>query len=306
MRVVVGVEAAKTTGVHDVYLAQLPAELRPSPLPARVSTWWRWRDVDVHVERVGEPDAPRVLLLHGAGGHAAALWPYAALAAERGYHVVVPDLPGYGRTRVPRRRDVRYGDWVELARALAVAERPSLLIGASMGGMLAYEVATRAGVVDRILVTCLLDPRDPVARRHISRHRWLGAAARPLLRVAAGPLAGVSVPMRRLANMRAIANRPELVDVVLADRRGGGTRMPLGFLRSFLDSAPAVEPEDATGVTVVLAHPAEDRWTPTEVSLRFFDRIAAPKRLVPLLGAGHYPVELPGARQLVDAIGSPR
>ena len=59
-------------------------------------------------------------------------------------------------------------------------------------------------------------------------------------------------------------------------------------------------------MTVVLAHPAEDRWTPTEVSLRFFDRIAAPKRFVPLLGAGHYPVEPPGARQLVDAIESPR
>lgn len=75
-----------------------------------------------------------------------------------------------------------------------------------------------------------------------------------------------------------------------------------GFVRSFLDSAPAVEPEDATGPAVVLAHPADDRWTPTEVSLRFFERIAAPKELVLLEGAGHYPVESPGAHQLVDAI----
>jgi hypothetical protein len=102
--------------------------------------------------------------------------------------------------------------------------------------------------------------------------------------------------------MRAIANKPELVDLVIRDKRGGGNRMPLGFLRSFLDSTPAVEPEQATGTTFVLAHPAEDHWTPTEVSLRFFDRIAAPKEFVRLEGAGHYPVESPGAHNLVDVL----
>jgi alpha-beta hydrolase superfamily lysophospholipase len=294
--------------MHDAYLAQVPAELRQNPLPDRASTWWRWRDLDVHVERVGDPRAPhRVILLHGAGGHAAAVWPYAALAAQRGCHVVVPDLPGYGRTRVPRRHAVRYTDWVSLVCDLATAERhahpgPLLLFGASMGGLLAYDAATRTGVADAILVTCLLDPRDPVARRHISRYPWLGTAASPVLRAIAGPLSRVSPPIRWLTNMRAIANKPELVDIVIHDKRGGGNRVPLGFLRGFLDSAPAVEPEDATAPKVVLAHPAEDRWTPTEVSLRFFDRIAAPKEFIPLDGAGHYPVESPGAQQLLNAL----
>jgi alpha-beta hydrolase superfamily lysophospholipase len=296
--------------MHDAYLAQLPADLRPNPLPARESTWWRWRDMDVHVERVGDPNAPaRAILLHGADGHAGAVWPYAAFAAECGYHVVVPDLPGYGRTRVPRPHSVRYPDWVSLVCDLATAEKqahsgPLLLIGASMGGLLAYDAATRTGVADRILVTCLLDPRDALARRHFARYPWLGAAARPLLRALGGPLAGVSPPIRWLTNMRAIANQPELVDLVINDRRGGGNHMQLGFLRSFLDSAPAVEPEDATGPTVVLAHPADDRWTPTAVSLRFFNRIAAPKKFIALEGAGHYPVETPGVHQLVEAIGA--
>jgi alpha-beta hydrolase superfamily lysophospholipase len=39
------------------------------------------------------------------------MWPFAAAAGQRGVHVVVPDLPGYGRTRVPRRGAVRYPDW---------------------------------------------------------------------------------------------------------------------------------------------------------------------------------------------------
>lgn len=294
--------------MHEAYLRQLPADLRSDPLPRRESTWWRHRDIDVHVERVGDPDAPRrAVLLHGAGGHAAAMWPFAAAAARRGVHVVVPDMPGYGRTRVPRRGAVRYPDWITLACDLLRAERkthdgPLLLVGASLGGMVAYDVATRTGAADRVVVTCLPDPRDPVLRRHVTRLPWLGAAARPALRLVAGPLADVSVPVRWLTNMRAISNAPELVDLVVRDERGGGRRIPLGFLRSFLDSTPAVEPEHATGPVFVLAHPACDRWTPVAASLRFFDRIAAPKELVLLANAGHYPVETPGAHQLVEAI----
>jgi pimeloyl-ACP methyl ester carboxylesterase len=87
-----------------------------------------------------------------------------------------------------------------------------------------------------------------------------------------------------------------------ATSAAAGGSVPLGFLRSVLDSAPAVEPEDATGPPFVLAHPALDRWTPTEMSLRFFDRLAAPKKLVLLEGTGHFPVEAPGAHQLVEAI----
>jgi alpha-beta hydrolase superfamily lysophospholipase len=294
--------------VHEAYLRQLPADLRSGPLPRRESTWWRHGEYDVHVERIGDPAAPqRMVLLHGAGGHAAAMWPFAALAAQRGMHVVVPDLPGYGRTRLPRRGAVRYPDWVALACDLLLAERtahagPLLLVGASLGGMVAYDAATRTGAADRVVVTCLPDPRDPVVRRHITRFPWLGAAARPVLRVLAGPLADLSLPVRWLTDMRAISNSPELVDLVVRDERGGGGRIPLGFLRSFLDSAPAVEPEDATGPPLLLAHPAEDRWTPTAMSLRFFDRIAAPRELVLLENAGHYPVEAPGAHQLLDAI----
>ncbi|TQM06371.1 alpha-beta hydrolase superfamily lysophospholipase [Pseudonocardia kunmingensis] len=308
MRVVAGGLRHHAGAVHEAYLRRLPADLRSVPLPRRASTWWRHGDTDVHVERIGDPSARRrAVLLHGAGGHAAAMWPFAALAARRGIHVVVPDLPGYGRTRVPGPGAVRYPDWVALACDLLRAEReahdgPLLLVGASLGGMVAYDAGTRTGAADALLVTCLPDPRDPLMRRHLTRFPRLSGAARPALRVLAGPLADVAVPVRWLTNMRAIGNDPELVDLVVRDERGGGGRVPLGFLRSFLDSAPAVEPEDATAPRVVLAHPACDRWTPTAMSLRFFDRIAAPKELVLLEGAGHFPVEAPGVHQLVDAI----
>ena len=57
-----------------------------------------------------------MLLVHGAGGNAAAMWPYAAHLSRLGARVTVVDLPGYGRTiRVRRgRRSVSYGDWQQL------------------------------------------------------------------------------------------------------------------------------------------------------------------------------------------------
>lgn len=288
------------------YLTFLPADLRPDPMPSMRSQWWRWRDTEVHVARAGPVDAERhAVVLHGAGGHAGAVWPFAAVLAGHGFSVAVPDLPGYGHTRVPDRGAIRYPHWVELATEFVAAEAqtgpPPLLLGASMGGMLAYEVATRTGAARGVLATCLLDPREAAVRERIARTPLMGRHASGTLRALAGPLASLRVPMRLLANMRAMSHDPELVSLVISDKLGGGNAMPLGFLRSFLESAPAFEPETVREPRFVLAHPAADTWTPVELSRPFFDRIAAPKELILLGNAGHYPIESPGAQQLLEA-----
>jgi alpha-beta hydrolase superfamily lysophospholipase len=90
---------------------------------------------------------------------------------------------------------------------------------------------------------------------------------------------------------------------VARDRLGGGGRVSLRFLRTYLASVPEVEPEEFTACPVVLAHPADDRWTPVELSLPFFERLASGKRLVMLEGCGHMPVEEPGLTRLAEALG---
>lgn len=278
---------------------------RPPAGTRRTSSWWSWQGCEVHLERVGHPDAPvRMLLVHGAGGNAAALWPWAAHLAATGAAVTVPDLPGYGETRVPDPGGVRYPDWQRLLADLVRAEhdeRPLVLLGASMGGLLAWDAAVATGLASALVATCLLDPREPAVRQRLTRHPLLGRAADPALRVAAGPLERVRVPVRWVADMRHVANDPALVAAVLRDRRGGGGRVPLGWMRSYLGASPVLEPEEFTGTPVLLVHPAEDRWTPVGVSRLFFDRIAAPKELLLLDGSGHFPVEQPGFRQLIEA-----
>jgi alpha-beta hydrolase superfamily lysophospholipase len=292
--------------MHSSYLAFLPDDLRPEPSTQPESTWWSWRGCDVHIERVRRPDArARMVLIHGGGGHAGAFWPLAALAAERGFDVLVPDLPGFGRTRVPSVRRVRYSDWVECATDLVLGEksadpRPLVLFGGSMGGMLAYEAAARTGASDAVVATCLLDPRRAQVRAAVARNRFLGRYGTPLLVPAAD---GLRIPTRLIGNMTAMSNDPELTRTVTTDPNGGGVSMPLGFWRTSLHSSPQVEPEDFTICPVWLVHPGADRWTPLPLSQVFFDRIAAPKTLVILDNAGHYPIETPGIHQLIHMLG---
>lgn len=89
---------------------------------------------------------PTVLCIHTAG-QSGVQWRHVARdLADLGYRVVVPDLPGHGRSEPapggPVTSIVDYGDWLcALLDALDV-QRP-YVIGCSIGGKLTLELATR-------------------------------------------------------------------------------------------------------------------------------------------------------------------
>jgi alpha-beta hydrolase superfamily lysophospholipase len=297
------------------YLAFLPPHWRERALAVGEpqSTWWRWRDMRVHILSLPRPQArARLLVLHGAGGHSGALWPLAALADAAGYEAFAPDLPGYGLTEVPDPAGLIYPDWVDcvthLLRAQSAADpRPLVVLGGSMGGLLGYSACARVrSAVSHLVVTCLLDPSNPVCWPALSR--WGGAASVRLLRPLMSGLTGGRgparwrVPMRWVAPMHAIAHDPALARLCAQDARGGGSRVPLGFLASYLFSQPEVAPQEFREVPVTLIHPTDDRWTPPEMSLAFLRHIAAPVRHVPLEGCGHFPVEEPGLTRAVEVL----
>jgi alpha-beta hydrolase superfamily lysophospholipase len=290
---------------HDEYAAYLPARWRVPIEPA--STWWMWRGRRVHIARAARPEsAVRMVVVHGGGGHAGALWPLAAMAAREGVDVLVPDLPLYGRTVEPHPRDVRYGDWVDLLCDLVRAERrsdprPLVVFGASMGGLLGYEVAARTGEIAHVVATCLLDPADPAARRVAARVPVVGAVG-PVVLGALDPVVGrIRVPMRSVVNMAAMSGDRGLARLCARDRFGGGVSVPLGFLTSWLRFAHT-RPERFDAAPLTLVHPAADTWTPPAVSLEFFGRVGGRKRAVMLDNCGHYPVEEPGIDRLAATL----
>ena len=284
------------------YAAFVPAAYTAGMTPP-ASTWWPWRGRQVHIARAVVPDAAvRAMVIHGGGGYSGALWPAAAIAAGEGVDVLAPDLPLYGDTVEPDPSRVRYDDWVDLLCDLVRAEcadddRPLILFGASMGGMLAYEVAARTGLVAAVVATCLLDMADPAARAAATRFAWMGRPAPAMLR-AVEPVAGrVRVPIRWLADMGNMSSDPGLSRLCASDPRGGGAHVPLGFLSSWMSFDHAA-PESFDAAPITLVAPGADRWTPPALSIRFLQRISGPTELVMLENCGHFPIEEPGLTQL--------
>ncbi|CAJ1585152.1 alpha/beta hydrolase [[Mycobacterium] wendilense] len=290
----------------DRYAAFLPAEHRHGDVPLE-PTWMPWRGRRIHIGRARDASAPvRMIVVHGGGGYSGALWPLARLAAAEGLEVLSPDMPLYGDTEEPAPGAVRYDDWIDLLCDIVTTERrhddrPLVLFGASMGGMMAYEAAARTRDVAAVLATCLLDLSDPAALTAASRLKLNGRLSAAALRLAGTTMGSVRVPIRWIADMSAMSGDPALSRLCAADPKGGGVKVPLGFLSSWLDY-PHTAPEQYRGAPVTLVHPAADAWTPPERSIGFLQRISAPTRTVLLDNCGHYPIEEPGLTQLGEVV----
>ncbi len=284
-----------------------PVGMRCTPASQPIESYWRWRGLDVHLDRLAVPTSPvKVIVLHGAGAYGRVMAPAAVTAQRHGYETVAPDLPGYGLTRVPRRR-MTYDLWIDCVCDLIDAElardpRPVVLFGVSLGGLLAYQAAARARRVVGLIATTLADPREDAVRRDFARHPLLGRAGLWLLSKLAPLTDGVPLPMAYISKMNRLSNRRELSALAASDRLGGGSWVPARFLRTMMTTAPACEPEAFDVCPVLLAHPGVDRMTDIALSRRFFERLAAPKRMVVLDGASHMPTEQPGVDQLAAAV----
>ena len=84
---------------------------------------------------------PTLLLVHGAGGNAAAWVPM--MLALPGRHAIAIDLPGHGRSARLDTWSWQVGDAVLDAVIKALSPRPVVIVGHSLGGMLAVRRAAR-------------------------------------------------------------------------------------------------------------------------------------------------------------------
>jgi pimeloyl-ACP methyl ester carboxylesterase len=111
-------------------------------------------------------EAP-VVLIHGAGGSHLD-WP-PAFRKLPGRRTLALDLPGHGRTPAPGRRDIGgYADWVR-EWLLALELPPAVLLGHSMGGAIALDLAWRAPDAVQAVVAIGVGARMPVAPAILDR-----------------------------------------------------------------------------------------------------------------------------------------
>jgi N-formylmaleamate deformylase len=116
--------------------------------------------IAIHYHRTGG-DKPPIVLLHGLTG-SGATWAPIARVLERDFDVVMPDARGHGGSSAPLHGysyDDHANDVIELVDKLAL-DRP-IVVGHSMGGMVAAVVASRI----RLRGVVLVDPTFLSAER---------------------------------------------------------------------------------------------------------------------------------------------
>jgi len=103
----------------------------------------------------GPREAPPVLLLHGLGATNASMLPLLADLA-RDHRVIAPDFPGFGASAAPRWA-YRPRDLAQWLRAFQhdVGAEPAAIVGNSLGGRVAIELAMQApDAVSRMVLLC--------------------------------------------------------------------------------------------------------------------------------------------------------
>jgi pimeloyl-ACP methyl ester carboxylesterase len=253
-------------------------------------------------------DGPPLVLVHGLGG-TIENWRALAPPLAARHRVLVPDLPGHGRSAaLPEARNVDALAQAVLGVADAENIRDAVWVGHSLGGVVALRVATlrpgaarglvlaaAAGIgsasrAARVTLTVL-----GVARpgRWIAPHRQAWARSR-LGRRAAFGWWGVADPD---------GLEPELAEAFLvgpahhADTRQAG--------RALLVSDPRTELDRVTCPCLCLWG-ASDHWVRLEDGMEYARRLRAPLRAIP--GCGHLLIgERPDAclaaiRDFVDSL----
>ena len=126
--------------------------------------------MQLHVRTWGDATAPKTaVLLHGITSNADSWARVAPALVERGYHCVAPDLRGHGQSPHPASGYALADLVADLAESVPTA--PDLLVGHSLGGVLAL-LATCDGVLrPRLLVL-----EDPAVAVHAEgAHRIVAA-----------------------------------------------------------------------------------------------------------------------------------
>ena len=257
----------------------------------------------IHVDHYIPQKAKAIIvILHGVGGNGRLLSFIGLPLLRQGYEVVCPDLPMYGHTVA--NGAVSYEDWVKTS--VYVTEKymrediPLFLFGLSAGGMLAYQTACRLKHVTGLMMTCLLDQRIPKVTQDTATNKLMGMLGKPFLKITHKIFGKLRLPMKAVCNMKAIVNNDELAKLLMSDPLSSGAKVTLRFLYGLLNPNIEIEARDFDHCPVLLVHPQQDHWTDISLSRLFFDEIPCKKEVQMLEGAGHFPIEPKGLKQLEE------
>ncbi|WP_034671807.1 alpha/beta hydrolase [Ectobacillus panaciterrae] len=286
------------------YQNYIPEEIRLDEKNLPLEEWWKWNSFHIHVDRMQAIHSKiKVILIHGAGGNGRLLAPYAMMLQQHGYEVVSPDLPPYGLSYSESAKFTDYSLWIQILSDFIQYEiqrdgKPIVLLGTSIGGMLAYHTAVKSKQIKGLIATTFIDTRSQKVRDQLAPNTFTSRFGKILMDLLSFGLDPLRIPITAVSRMHLITNNSDLTKLIMNDPHAAGIKIPLRLLRTFLNFKPEVEPEHFNICPVLLIHPEIDPMTPFSISEPFFNRLACEKKCVILEGAGHFPIEQPGMNQM--------
>ncbi|TXK84827.1 alpha/beta hydrolase [Paenibacillus sp. N3.4] len=270
--------------------------------------WMIWNDVHIHLDRMPALHAKlKIVFIHGAGGNGRLLAPYARVLQQNGYEVVSPDLPPYGLSYTNSLQSLDYQLWIDILTELINREikrdgKPVILLGTSIGGMLAYHTAVQSKQVKGLIATTFVDTSDGKVRDQLAPNKLISRLGKFCMDKLSFLLDSLQIPVHYVSRMQLITNNVEMTKLIKKDAHAAGTKIPLRLLRTFLAMKPVIKPENFDICPVLLVHPELDPMTPYSFSEPFFNDLKGEKACVILEGAGHFPIEQPGLEQMNAAV----
>lgn len=236
------------------------------------------------------PPRPPLLLVHGLGGGAWYWARYQQFFAERGYASHAVELRGRGASRpVADLGRVAIADYVadalDVARALG---EPPVVIGHSMGGLIAQKVA-EAGAARAAVLLCSAPPRGiPLITRALVARQLKHVPAM----LASRPVLGARADHDVLTfNRVPEAERGALFDRLVPESGRVARELSLGAVK--VDAARVRCP-------MLVVSAAEDRFVPPAVGRRIARKYGAAYRV--FAGHGHFMIWEPGWERPAAAI----
>ncbi|MEQ8822896.1 MAG: alpha/beta fold hydrolase [Filomicrobium sp.] len=279
----------------------------PQPELPEETTYF-WRGCSVHVDRYENASAPvRIILLHGLGTNARIMTMIAGHAlAKAGHDVAAIDMPYVGATTSPHRR-FEYKDWIQLTsdfinKDQGRDDRPVVLFGFSVGGMLSYDVSCINHRVAGVCGSCFIDLNCETVRREIADNPGWSMFMEGLGGFLLKQGLRFDIPLKTFASPKTISNDPRLNEVLADDRASLGGAFPLAFLDSIRQHKHSVPPSQYDLCPVALFQCELDRNIPPSTNTRFVTQIAGETEVAVLPEAGHIPLNIDALEQLAGGI----
>ncbi|WP_159899557.1 alpha/beta fold hydrolase [Salinirussus salinus] len=227
------VGAAGATAAANRLLASRAGELDPF-LEGEHGTY-RWRGFDVAYTEAGDPEDPDLLLFHGINAAASSHEFYRVFGdLAEGYHVIAPDLPGFGGSdRPPLLYSASLYETFVADAVADLADEP-VVVGSSLTGSY-VATAAREADVERLVLVC------PTDTSMGGRRTWLRSLVRsPVLGEAVYNLIVSKPSLRHFHEDHGYYDMDNLTDEVVdyewaTGHQPGARFAPASFISGFLD-----------------------------------------------------------------------